>query len=268
MAGRSIRGAISAAVQKSAADNRGMFAVLTHSRLKDARSFPAMLRSTVRIRRDLGRARGLLRAANLIAGPREFLTFTVWSDRDAMHAFMSSGAHERIMWRWPDWLSAFWLGRLAPVGGEHGRWRGMSVASASERGTAAHAQFVAPAFASHEQRPRDLEALDLGAAVCVIEPGGRLAWPRVIAKARRLPALMTGEGVLARATGYSLDGEYVGVALCRRPAVAAEVCSRASALTVPGVRVWAMSWRPLDEFGSWDGIRFRSVATRTTGVPG
>jgi len=244
-----------------------MFAVLTHSRLKDARSFPAMLRSTLEIRRDLARARGLLRAANLIAGPTEFLTITVWSDRDAMQAFMASGAHQRIMWRWPDWLSAFWLGRLAPLGNEHGSWRGMCVSKASARGTGAHAEFVSPAFASHEQRPRDLESLGLGAAICVVRPAKRLGWPQVVARARRLPAILSGTGVLARATGYSLDGEYVGIALCRESRVAADICSRGSALGGPEMSVWAMSWQPLDEFGSWDGKRFRLLAARTTSNP-
>lgn len=244
-----------------------MFAVLTHSRLKDVRSFPAMLRSTLEIRSDLARTRGLLRAANLIAGPTEFLTFTVWSDRDAMQAFMASGAHERIMWRWPEWLSAFWLGRLSPIGDEHGSWRGMSVLKASARGTGAHAEFVAPAFASHEQRPRDLESLGLGAAIFVLRPAKRVAWPRVVARARRLPAIMSGTGVLARASGYSLDGEYVGIALCRESGVAADICSRVSALGGPEMSVWAMSWQPLDEFGSWDGHRFRLLAARSTRDP-
>lgn len=239
-----------------------VFAVLTHSRLRDARSFPAMFRATLRIRHDLARARGLLRAANLIAGPTEFLTFTVWSDRDAMRAFMSSGAHERIMWRWPDWLRAFWLGRLAPVGNEHGTWRGLSVSKAAGRGTAAHAEYVAPSFASHEQRPRDLESLGLGAALCVLRPTSLSAWPTMLAQARRLPRMMSGPDVFARVTGYSLDAEYVGVAICRDARFAAEICSRTFALGGPGVSTWAMSWRPLDEFGTWDGRRFRLLASR------
>jgi hypothetical protein len=143
----------------------------------------------------------------------------------------------------------------------------MSVVQASARGTGAHAEFVSPAFASHEQRPRDLESLGLGAAICVVRPAKRAAWPQAVARARRLPAIMSGTGVLARATGYSLDGEYVGIALCRESSVAADICSRVSALGSREMSVWAMSWQPLDEFGSWDGKRFRLLAARSAANP-
>lgn len=43
-----------------------------------------MLRATVAVRRDLRRARGLLRVANAIGGPTELFTFSVWTSRDAM----------------------------------------------------------------------------------------------------------------------------------------------------------------------------------------
>lgn len=236
-----------------------MFAVTTHSRLRHPRFFPAMLRATLGIRRDLRHARGLIRAANVIAGPTEFLTLTVWTHRDAMYEFMSSGAHERIMWRWPEWLSSFWLGRLAPAGSEVGSWRGIRLAPLASRGGPAHAQFPPPAFASREPRPRDLERFRLGAAAVVSRPASPVAWPATLRFARRLARQIdAAPRLLLRAGGYSLDGELVSVSLWRDERSAADLVERARA-PERGVRTWAMVWRPLDEFGLWDGVRVRHL---------
>ena len=95
------------------------------------------------------------------------------------------------MWRWPEWMSAFWLGRLAPLDDEHGTWRGMKVGRLATHGGPAHPAFVAPAFASHEQRPRDLEPLAMAASVCVVRPRGLSPWPRGLLR----------WGAMTRATG-------------------------------------------------------------------
>ncbi len=58
-----------------------------------------------------------------------------------------------------------------------------------------------------------------------------------------------------RARGWSLDGELVTLAFWRDAEAAAravETCGPRS-----GLAVWAMAWRPLDEFATWDGRRLR-----------
>lgn len=218
-----------------------------------------MLRATLEVRRDLRRARGLLRAANVIGGPTEFFTLTVWTNRDAMYAFMSSGAHERIMWRWPEWLSSFWLGRLAPTECESGAWRGMQLAPIADQGGPVHPEFRSPSFASREPRPRDLEHHRLSATTAVFRPADSRRWPAGLSAARRFGRTVDGGArLLLRARGYSLDGELVSVALWRDELSAARAVAEASLVT-PGVRSWAMAWRPLDEFGTWDGLRVRRL---------
>lgn len=233
-----------------------MFAVATHSRLGSVRAFPPMLRATLSVRRDLARTRGLLRAANAIAGPTEFFTFTVWETRDAMLEFMRSGAHQEVMWRWPQWLSAFWLARLAPSEPEAGAWRGLALSGLAARGEAAHARFVAPTFASREPRPRELTGRPLGASITVVRPDADWRWPAALA-AHRHAALLVERApeLLVRARGWSLDGELVTLAFWSDEAAAARAVDAAPERR--GVAVWAMAWRPQDEFGTWDGRRLR-----------
>ena len=233
-----------------------MFAVATHSRLRSPGAFPAMLRATLSVRRDLARTRGLLRVANAIAGPTELFTFTIWETRDAMLEFMRSGAHQEVMWRWPQWLSAFWLARLAPSAPESGAWRGLVVGRVAARRGTAHPEFVPPAFASREPRPRDLTRRPVGASISVVRPDHGWRWPAALAAHRRDAAWVDrAPGLLMRARGWSLDGELVTLAFWRDAEAAAravETCGPRS-----GLAVWAMAWRPLDEFGTWDGRRLR-----------
>lgn len=183
-----------------------MFAVVTHSRLRGPHVFPRMLGATLEIRRDLRRARGLIRAANVIAGPTEFVTLTTWLDRDDMYAFMRSGAHERIMWSWPRWLSAFWLTRMAPTEHEVGRWRGTTLGRLATAGGPGHSAFAPPEFASRDPRPRELEHLGLAATTTVIRPAAAARWGPAIAHARHVANAARRMPGLVRGTwGYSLD---------------------------------------------------------------
>src|ERR1700722_6468402 len=87
-----------------------------------------MMLATLRIRRQLADAPGLVRWASVVAGPTEFWTVTVWDSRHDMQEFMRSGAHERIMWLFSDWLESFWLMRWRPGPEETGTWNGTSLA--------------------------------------------------------------------------------------------------------------------------------------------
>jgi hypothetical protein len=237
-----------------------VFAVVTRSRLRSARHFPKVLGATLAVRRELRGARGLLRAANVIAGPTEFLTVTIWADRDAMRAFMGSGTHELVMWTWPRWLSAFWLARMAATPEEVGTWRGLSIARLRDRGGPPHSEFVPPGFASREPRHRDLERHGVRATIMVVQPRTPLAWHGAVSALRRAPPGATvSRDVIRAARGYGLDGELVSLVLWRDERSAREQLRRAARLTSAGVPTWCMTWRPLDELGTWDGERLRHV---------
>jgi hypothetical protein len=215
-----------------------------------------MLLATLAIRRDLRRARGLLRAANVIAGPTEFLTLTVWTDRDAMRAFMSSGAHERIMWRWPELFSAFWLGRFSATEREAGAWRGLRVGRLAARGTAVRSDFIPPSFASRDPRPRDLEPLHLAATTTIHHGGSADAWIAGIRSWRDAHGRVRADPrVLVSAAGLSLDGELAMIAVWRDEAAAS-----AAVPSLARDAAWSMAWRAVDEFGMWDGRRLRKLA--------
>ncbi len=223
-----------------------------------------MLRATRAVRDDLREARGLIHAANAIGGPTEFFTLTTWIDRDAMYAFMRSGAHERVMWRWPEWLSAFWLCRLEPTARESGTWRGTRMARLADTGGRPHPAFTAPEFASRDPRPRDLARFELALTTTVIVPTRLLGWPAALALARSTSGRATGHaGPLLRARGVGLDGELVDVALWRDRPGTGPSRARVARTRDGGARTWTMEWRPVDEFGTWDGLRVRRLMAQT-----
>ena len=236
-----------------------MFGVVTHSRLRSARSFPEMLRATHAVRDDLREARGLIRAANAICGPTEFFTLTTWVDRDAMYAFMRSGAHERVMWRWPEWLSSFWLCRMEPTANEVGAWRGARMGALQSTGGRPHATFVPPDFASRDPRARDLTRFGLTLTTTVIAPRKPSAWAATAAASRRMSRLEVGARPLLLARGVGLDGELVQVAIWRDRAPTGPSPAAIGRADRGGVRTWRMEWRPMDEFGTWDGMRVRRL---------
>jgi hypothetical protein len=75
-----------------------MFAVTTRNKLHSWRFCLPMLRARHHVKAQLAAAPGLIREVTAIAGLTEFLTLTVWESRQAMHALMSDGALESVMW--------------------------------------------------------------------------------------------------------------------------------------------------------------------------
>lgn len=74
-----------------------MLAVTTRNKLRSARYSLPMMRARGFVREQLATTRGLIRYISAIASPTEFLTMTVWQNRQAMFDFMSSGAHQEFM---------------------------------------------------------------------------------------------------------------------------------------------------------------------------
>ena len=101
-----------------------MIAVTTHSRTRSLRYTLPMLLASSLIERELQDAPGCERYANVIAGPREFWTLTIWRDAPAMRKCMRDGTHGRLMWQQPHWLECYWGMRWRPGGYKSGEWEG------------------------------------------------------------------------------------------------------------------------------------------------
>ena len=249
-------------------------AVTTRSRLRGVRFFPAMLVATVRARRQLARAPGIVRWASVIGGPTEFWTLTVWSGMHEMQEFMRSGAHGEVMWKLPRWLRSFWLARWRPAAAEIGDWDGLQLRSEgrdepSERGSHegidAFLQALADGSLTYDESPlvrrSRAQLAGLGGAVVRIA-GSPATLPLALRDLRRLRRQLADEPELIRV--------FVGVARFRdaylfgvwhRREVAQRLLDGAwmqRAQERWAGRLWALEWRPENEFGHWDGARMRA----------
>src|SRR5579859_321038 len=104
-----------------------MLAVTTRNKLRSGRYSLPMMRARGFVREQLATTQGLIRYVSAIASPTEFLTMTIWQDRQAMFNFMSSGAHQEFMWMFSRWSASFWSMRWIPTGVEEGAWQGLSL---------------------------------------------------------------------------------------------------------------------------------------------
>jgi len=252
-----------------------------------------MLRASLRIRKQLAETPGCIRFANIVMGPREFWTLTVWETRQEMLDFMRSGAHEDIMWDFSRWLDSFWLMRWRPTEQELGQWHGLSLARKKalpapplERSPEQEARLNA-AFRSlprlraasgssgaagidhapSQRRARAQVAGGLGGTLRIEVPKRSqvpIAWAR-LRKIRR--DILGDEDVLRSAFGVSGVNETYMLAIFRN----AEAWTRFE--TSEAVRelrqrwphgVWTMRWDADNEFGHWDGMRMRRIKLGTT----
>ena len=104
-----------------------MLAVTTRNKLRSWRYCVPMMRARGYVREQLGTTPGLIRSVSTVASPTEFLTMTVWENRQAMFNFMSSGAHQEFMWMFSRWSASFWSMRWIPTDAEEGAWEGLSL---------------------------------------------------------------------------------------------------------------------------------------------
>jgi hypothetical protein len=256
-----------------------------------------MALATARVRRQLTGTDGLLRWASVMATPVEFWTVTVWEGREAMLAFMTSGAHEEIMWRSSRWLESFWQMRWRPDRPELGAWDGLCLAgpepepaaapepepedapppggrgegleralaylphlrdSVDERGVATYR-----ASRPVRQRRRALESL-VGTAFRIRAPRSRLRHLGDEVRALRA-ALAAQPDVVRSASGIAKleQGWALAVWQAREPAEAFLAGAWATAAAERwGPALWAQAWEPEAEFGHWDGLRLRRERTR------
>jgi ferritin-like metal-binding protein YciE len=254
-----------------------LVAVTTRSKLRGLRFFPAMLVATLRARRQLGRARGIVRWASVIAGPTEFWTLTVWSGVHDLQEFMRSGAHGEVMWRMPRWLSEFWLARWRPGEAEVGAWDGLRLVSdeAPSRpppaaGREEGAEFVLRELSrgglTYDSSPlvrRSRARLaPLSGVVVRIDATPRSLVPALRAVRGLRRSLRRDPEVVRVFVGVARFHELYLFAVCRSRAAARAVVESARmehARMRWGDRLWALEWRPENEFGHWDGLRMRRL---------
>src|SRR5260370_3049071 len=106
-----------------------MLAGTTRNKLRSWRFSLPMVRARRYVREQLGTTPGLIRYISAIASPTEFLTMTVWENRQSMFNFMSSGAHEKFMWMFSRLSASFCSMRWMPTTAEAGAWDGLSFAN-------------------------------------------------------------------------------------------------------------------------------------------
>jgi hypothetical protein len=267
-------------------------AVTTRSHLQGVRFFLPMLRSSLRIRKQLALAPGCVRFASIIMGPREFWTLTIWESRQKMLDFMRSGEHEDIMWEFSHWLDSFWLMRWRPTEEESGKWSGLSLAQrkalpapAPERTReqdaalqaawktlprlkAASAPSGAPSldYAPGQRRARQLVAGGVGASIRIEVPALRETVAGWNALRLLRTSLLNNEDVLRCAFGVSKPRELYALIIFRHDRTWRDF---QSSDLVQAMRqrwpegLWTMRWEADNEFGHWDGLRLRRVKLGT-----
>ena len=133
-----------------------MLAVTTRNKLHSIHFSLPMLRARRYVSVQLATTPGLIRYVSAIASPTEFLTLTVWENRQVMFNFMNSDAHRRFMWMFTRWSASFWSMRWMPTTTEEGAWNGLSLADLVEPEDqlwrAAHPQVPSCLCRSREQR--------------------------------------------------------------------------------------------------------------------
>jgi len=132
-----------------------MLAVTTRNKLHSWRFSKPMLQARQYVDAQLAATPGLIRSISAVASPTEFLTMTVWENRQAMFNFMSSGAHETFMWMFARWSASFWSMRWIPTRAEEGAWGEMSLANllGSDEQLQSDARPQAPQLPLPEQPP-------------------------------------------------------------------------------------------------------------------
>jgi hypothetical protein len=258
--------------------------VTTRSRLRGVRYFPQMTLASWLIRRQLAATDGVVRWASIVAGPTEFWTITVWRSRDAMHAFMASGAHGDIMWSISKWLASFWLMRWRPGALQVGTWAGLSFAGATPASPALgqrdHADVVfaeiptlraalgTTGAARYDDAPevqgkRRLVSRGRGVVVRIAAPRWRLLSARAdLVRLRR--KLRDDPHLLGAVIGKGSGTDLYLLAVWTDGGGAQRLLHSPAAEDVEarwGGRYWAAEWLPDNEFGHWDGRRLRRAPT-------
>jgi anti-sigma regulatory factor (Ser/Thr protein kinase) len=223
-----------------------------------------------RIERELKDAPACERYANIIAGPREFWTLTIWRNATAMRDCMRDGTHGRVMWQQPYWLECYWGMRWRPGSYQSGRWEGDAWQLAGA---------ALPSTGSSEplQSPRGmLPWMDaaLGRAVPVEQrqlAGAAGATYRLRIPPLGIPAALRDVRRLRAVASADRDSFTLSLGLGTGGAVYLLVIARSSEalerlrarpehkrfLERWGDRAWCSTWEPESEFGHWESHKLR-----------
>lgn len=250
-----------------------MLAVTTRNKLRSWRYSLPMLRARRYVREQLAATPGLIRYVSAIASPTEFLTMTVWESRQAMFNFMSSGAHERFMWKFSRWSASFWSMRWMPTKAEEGAWNGLSLANlvGPEDQLWCAARPQVPRLPLPEQRPGRV-------------PGGRLTDPsgsgvyaitalveavspwqlRTLLRAVRELGHEAGHSQLLRWNVGTVGPRSFWILTLWRD-VLGEPADAVRTLRQRLDASWVMCWVAGEyEIGNWNGLRLRRLASART----
>jgi anti-sigma regulatory factor (Ser/Thr protein kinase) len=267
-----------------------MIAVTTHSRTRGLRYTLPMVLFGRRIERELKGAPACERYANIVAGPREFWTLTIWRDAAAIRTCMRHGTHGRVMWQQPYWLECYWGMRWRPGGYQAGRWE----REAWRWPETAPAQKSSSEVACASNSSSQMALPSMGSSQAAQSPPGMLPWMD-IALGRAVPVEQRQVAGAAGAT-YRLRVPPWGIAAALRDvrrlrgvafadrdsftlslgfgsggalyllviATTSEALERLRKapehkrfLERWGDRAWCSTWEPESEFGHWESHKLR-----------
>ncbi len=250
-----------------------MLAVTTRNKLRSGRYSLPMIRARGYVREQLATTNGLIRYVSAIASPTEFLTMTVWENRQAMFNFMSSGAHQEFMWMFSRWSASFWSMRWIPTDAEDGAWEGLSLGShlESDEWQRNDARPQVPQLPLLEQQPgrisggrlTDPSNCDVYAITALVEvssPEHYWKLLRIVQEFRRkadhAQLLRWNVATIGPRTFWILS---LWRNASGRPTDAVQVFRQRLGAS------WTMCWEAGEyEIGNWNGMRLRQLASART----
>lgn len=250
-----------------------MLAVTTRNKLRSWRYSLPMMRARGNVSEQLATTPGLIRHVSAIASPTEFLTMTIWKDRQAMFDFMSSGAHQEFMWMFSRWSASFWSMRWIPTAAEEGVWEGLSLKHLMEPEEQLwrDARPQAPSLPLSEQqvsrmpggRLSDPSGCDIYAVTALIEAAspGHLCKLFGVAQEFRREA---GRSHLLRWNVARVGPRSFWVLTLWRHGFQ-EFTAGVGELRQRLGASWTMCWNAGEyEIGNWNGLRLRQLAAART----
>ncbi len=222
------------------------------------------------IERELQDAPGCERYANVIAGPREFWTLTIWRDASEMRSWMRDGRHGRVMWQQPYWLRCYWGMRWRPGRYQSGKWEGNSwqwpeaeapepSPEAQELPSAAMPPWMQAALGKSVRLEERQVAGAAGVTYRLRVPPWSL--PSALSELRRLGRAASSDTDSCRySIGLGTGGALYLLVIARTEAALKRL--RASAehrrfMQRWGARAWWSTWEPQSEFGNWESYKLR-----------
>ncbi len=247
-----------------------MLAVTTRNKLRNSRFALPMLRARRYIREQLAETPGLIRYVSSIASPTEFMTFTVWENRQTMFNFMSSSAHEKFMWMFTRWSTSFWSMRWIPTTAEEGTWDGLSLATLvkprDQLWREAHPE--TPQLPLPEQQPArtlgrrviDPSTSSIYAITALVEAASPEHLWRLLHAERELRRVADHAQLLRWNISSAGLRRFLLLTLWREGS--AEPAEEVSMLHRGLNACWTMYWTAGEyEIGHWDGLRLRQLVS-------